>query len=77
MNKSLCVWTDALLIAEVEMFLKKGILDSNLEGCCVGEAGIDEDEHSLLCLAKESIDVFDPVCDRTGVSDFGMSPKYC
>jgi len=43
-------WTDALCDAEVEMFLKKGILDSNLDGCCAGAGGmLDEDiELSLL-----------------------------
>ena len=73
-------WIDALLEAEVEMFLKKGILESNLEGCCVVEGGIDVDddvEVTLLWLAKESINVSEPVCDKIGVSDFGMSPKYC
>lgn len=79
-DKSSYDWTEAFLAAEVEMFLKKGILESNLEGCCAGEDGIDEVEDAelpLLRLAKESIDVSEPVCDKAGVSDFGMSPKYC
>lgn len=54
------------------MFLKKGIRESRLEGCCGGDGGIE-----LLLLESESEpnEVSDPVCDKIG-SVFGMSPKY-
>lgn len=74
-------WREAERGAEVERFLKKGIRERSLDGCCVGEGG-DEvaDEMELLSLTsldEELADVSEAACVMRGVSDFGMSPKYC
>ena len=74
------VWTEALFVAEVEMFLKNGIRESSFEGCCEGDGGNEVAEYMELSLEvdEESNDVSDPVCESMGESDdFGMSPKYC
>ena len=71
--------TDALFDAEVEMFLKNGIRESNFEGCCVGDGGkeVADDIELSLIVENESNDVSEPVCGSIGPSDFGISPKYC
>lgn len=73
-------WTDADLEADVEMFLKKGTRESNFDGPWDGEGGVDFDDAAelpLLSLEDESVEVSEPVRDREGGSDLGMSPKYC
>ena len=66
----------------MEIFLKKGILERSLEGCCGGVGGkeeADEYEELLLLLRPDdkSIELSDPVCERRGASAAVMSPKYC
>lgn len=79
-GKPLFGWTDADLDAEVERFLKKGTRDSSFEGSWEGEGGADWDDEEMLSplwLESESVDVSEPVRDREGESDLGISPKYC
>lgn len=73
--------TEALREADVEMFLKKGILERSLEFCCCW-GGVDErDEAPLLLLSDSSASllVSEPVLegsdDDACCSPFFMSPK--
>lgn len=69
-------WTEALFEADVERFLKNGILESSFEGCCAGDGGEEEDVDAELSL-NEPNEVSEPVWDSMGVSDLAISPKYC
>jgi hypothetical protein len=65
----------------VEIFLKKGILERSLDGCCGGVGGKEEaDEYEELLLLwpdDKSVKLSDAVCERRGASVAVMSPKYC
>ena len=74
--------TDALREAEVDRFLKSGILDNMLEVCEGGggddaveaEDGVDV-KVSVLSDEVDSIDVSEPVRDSSGWVDVSMSPE--
>lgn len=72
--------TEALWLAEVERFLKKGILDVKLDDCDEADDVDEEDaekedaEEAEASVDSESMDVSDPVRDRTCSEPF-MSPK--
>jgi hypothetical protein len=53
--------SEALLEAVVERFLKNGIRESNLDGCCGGVGGAEESKDMELSLDSDPKDVSDPV----------------
>ena len=74
--------TDALREAEVDRFLKRGILDNMLEVCDGGgeDGAVETDdivdvEVSVLSDEVDPIDISEPARDSSGCDAVSMSPK--
>ena len=76
--KSSDVLTEALEVADVEMFLKKGILERSFEDCGGAPVGVGWSAVKTCCWGAELEAVLsDSRLMSDGPVPFSMSPKYC